>query len=188
MGRIVVNKHLDNKENITRELFHENNEYAKGEIIIVNDDEPSIYVLDNELNPKAISGGGQGNIDSEVLKELRDEFKAEDTKINNKIEENHKEIQKALSDTKDDILKHTVNGNAIEKNPVLDANNINVGEDYKKTELPDSTTETIQNSETLQIALKKLETMIFINNSSIAASLNDLNRRITNLEKKVNEE
>lgn len=188
MGRIVVNKHLDNKENITRELFHENNEYAKGEIIIVNDDEPSIYVLDNELYPKPISGGGQGNIDTNVLKEIRNEFKAEDTKINNKIEDNHKEIQKALSDTKDDILKHTVNGNAIENNPVLDANNINVGEDYKTTELPDSTTETIQNSETIQIALKKLETMILANTASIAASLNELHRRITNLEKKVNEE
>lgn len=188
MARTIVNKHLDNKENITRELFHENNEYAKGEIIIVNDDEPSIYVLDNKLNPKPISGGGQGNIDPNVLKEIRDEFKAEDTKINNKIEENHKEIQKALSDTKDDILKHTVNGNAIESNPVLDANNINVGEDYKITELPDSTTETIQNSETIQIALKKLETMIFINNSSIAASLNDLNRRITILENTIKKE
>ena len=217
MVRTIVNKHLSDGNSITRDYFHENDEYAKGEIIIVNDGEPSIYVLDGELNPKKISGGKQNSISPEVLDEIRKEFKDEDTKIlsevddlndtiddvvldvntvktsvnsvvseipkiKKSIQDNHSNIQQVISDTKEEILKHTVNGFAIETNPVLGANDVNVGENYGSTVLPEGTSESIQNNETILVALKKIENMMFANTLAVTASLNDLHRRITAIE------
>ena len=36
MARTIVNKHFDDKNKVTREQFHENSIYAKGEINITD--------------------------------------------------------------------------------------------------------------------------------------------------------
>lgn len=57
MAKTIVNKHFDNKELVNREQFHENEQYAKGELLIVNEQNPSIYVLNSDGIPKPISSG-----------------------------------------------------------------------------------------------------------------------------------
>ncbi len=221
--KTIVNKHVTGGTSITREYFHEIDNYAQGEIIIVNDEEPSIYVLDNNGIPKQISGGNQngGNISPEVLEEIKKQIQEGDdeilsevdelsgkvegfevkintntqdiaqikpqiTKINYDLQNIPSNLQEEIIKTKDNILEHTVNGIAIKKNPVLDANIVHVDNNYGGTIVPDGSSESIQNNETIQIALKKIENMIFANTLAITASLNDLHRRITNLESIIN--
>lgn len=53
MGKAIVNKHIDNKDNLQKELFVLDLENAKGEIIICNDkNDPSLFILntDGELS------------------------------------------------------------------------------------------------------------------------------------------
>ena len=57
MAKTIVNKHFDNKELVNREQFHENEQYAKGELLIVNEQNPSIYVLNSDGVPMPISSG-----------------------------------------------------------------------------------------------------------------------------------
>lgn len=57
MAKTIVNKHFDNKELVNREQFHENEQYAKGELLIVNEQNPSIYVLNSDGVPRPISSG-----------------------------------------------------------------------------------------------------------------------------------
>lgn len=53
MGKAIVNKHIDNKDKLQKELFVSDLENAKGEIIICNDkNDPSLFILntDGELS------------------------------------------------------------------------------------------------------------------------------------------
>ena len=60
MGKAIINKHIDNFENVyLTSLFDNDVEKRKGEIIICNDpNNPTIYIMDSEGNPKKIAGGG----------------------------------------------------------------------------------------------------------------------------------
>lgn len=219
MARTIVNKHFDSKEIVTREQFHEEDLYAKGEIIIVNDEEPSIYVLDKDGTPKQIIGGQEngGSINPEELEKIREEIKTGDTtvleevsdlienvkvdintvsssvsgftneinKIKLNIQTNDSNVRQALQDAKENILNQTINEIPLKNNPVLTANNVKIGDNYGVTIIPEDVSDSVQNSETIQIAFKKIENMLFANTLAITASLNDLHRRITNLENMV---
>lgn len=220
MAKTIVNKHFDKKEFVTREQFHENDLYAKGEIIVVNDETPSIYVLDNEGTPKQISGGGSstggGEINPETIEQIKTEivsgYTAADnvlknemleaidenntdlkTEINGKITEVdnfHKNaefnIRQQISGATSDILAHTVNGIAIGENPVLDASNVGVG-NYTQLTLETFSPENVMSNDAIQVALKKLENMVIANALAFSAALNDINGRLEDALKKINE-
>ena len=84
MAKAIINKHIDNKDNLKRELFVTDIEKAKGEILICNDiEEPSIYIVDNDNNVVKISGNGGGNGESGSY---------DDTKIWTQVNQNTEDI------------------------------------------------------------------------------------------------
>lgn len=220
MARTIVNKHFDNKEIVTREQFHENNLYAKGEIVIVNDANPSIYVLDNEGNPKQLSGGG---VSPEVVEQIKNEitsgytaadtvlreemlkadaeladaisnvnsdFRTEFNKQIKTVEDAYKvadfNIKQQITETKAEVLSHTINGIAISGNPVLDASNIGVGR-YTELILDSTLAENVITNDAIQIALKKIENMAIANALAFSAALNDINGRLEEALKRIDE-
>ena len=63
--KAIINKHIDNSTQLTNDKFVSELEKAKGEIIICNDPEnPTIYIMDTQGNPRKISGGGGGGTTS----------------------------------------------------------------------------------------------------------------------------
>lgn len=103
MARTIVNKHFDDKNKVTREQFHENSIYAKGEIIIVNDEEPSIYVLNNNDEPTQISGG-KGGITEEQLNVIISGYTEEDKKIREEIKAADDELRGLINGVNDDFM------------------------------------------------------------------------------------
>ena len=218
MARTIVNKHFNKKRQVTREQFHENDKYAKGEIIIVNDETPSIYVLDSKGNPQQISGGSStgGGVSQDVIDQIKSEitnsYTAADnalksemlevindsnvdlkTEINGeikKVDDFHKvveyNIREEITATKKDILSHTVNGITINENPVLDASHIEVG-NYTQLTLDPSLSENVMTNDIMQIALKKIENMAIANALAFSAALNDINSRLDEAIKRINE-
>lgn len=90
MAKAIINKHIDNKDNLKRELFVTDIEKAKGEIVICNDiEEPSIYIVDNDNNVVKISGNGGGNGESGSY---------DDTKIWTQVNQNTEDINVLKSD------------------------------------------------------------------------------------------
>ena len=67
MARAIINKHIDDSSLVKRDLFLEELENAKGEILISNDTEnPSIYIVNNNNEVVEISGNSSGsNVDLE---------------------------------------------------------------------------------------------------------------------------
>lgn len=225
MARTIVNKHFDESSKITREQFHENIDYAKGEIIISNEETPSIWVLDLNGEVKQITGGdgsgGGGGVSSDELKDLEkkitdayvkadevvisgvtesytdadlklrneliganDAFKQEVNMTVSKIDQNYKAadatITQSITTTKEDILKHTVNGIELKQNPVLDATHISVGT-YSELVLDDTAKENVITNDTAQVAIKKVENMNIASSLAFAAGLNDVNRKVESL-------
>lgn len=220
MARTIVNKHFDESAKITRDQFHENIDYAKGEIIISNEETPSIWVLDLNGEVKQITGGNGsgGGVDSgelEALKtEITDAYIAADKEVISGLTESYVNADKVLKNeltgandefkqdvriqisgienaykaadatitqsitsTKDDILKHTVNGMAISGNPVLDATHVSVGT-YSTLVIDDAAKENVVSNDTTQVAIKKVENMNIASSLAFAAGLNDVNRKV----------
>ena len=228
MARTIVNKHFDESSKITREQFHENIDYAKGEIIISNEENPSIWVLDANGEVKQITGGSdngnggsQGGVSSDDLNALEkkitdaynkadevvisgvtkgyadadlklkneliganDAFKQEVNMTVSKIDQAYKAadttITQSITTTKEDILKHTVNGIELKQNPVLDATHISVGT-YSELVLDDTAKENVITNDTTQVAIKKVENMNIASSLAFAAGLNDVNRKVESL-------
>ena len=59
MAKAIINKHIDSVNDITlSSLFDSDKDKSKGEIIICNDPEnPTIYIMDKNNEPKKIAGG-----------------------------------------------------------------------------------------------------------------------------------
>ena len=91
MGKSIINKHIDNKDNLKRELFVTDIEKAKGEVVICNDSEdPSIYIVDNNNNVVKISGNnGGGNNEGNSY---------DDTKIWTQVNQNTEDINNLKSE------------------------------------------------------------------------------------------
>jgi hypothetical protein len=218
MAKTIVNKHFDDVNKIIRDQFHEKEEYAKGEILIVNGDEPSLWVLNKNNTPKQISGsntgGGDVVIDDEILNEIKEEIISGYTAADNTIIEAYKkadanivsgytaslsaltqtvnaidaaykakdtEITNAITELETEILAHTVNGIAISENPVLDAEMLSIG-GYSGMVLPEGTTENVTSLDTIQSAVKKVENMVIANSLAFAAGLNDVNRKVSDVD------
>lgn len=213
MARTIVNKHFENKEIVTREQFHENDLYAKGEIIIVNDETPSIYVLDADGNPKQISGGNSstgGDVSPEVIEQIKNEitsgYTAADNVLRDEMKKADEELKKSISGVNDEfknefnkeieklkvvdfninqritgvetsVLEHTVNGIQIKENPVLNASDLGVG-DYGGLVIEKTAEECVIPSDTIQLALKKIENMNIASVLALSAAVNNLNKRL----------
>jgi hypothetical protein len=66
MAKAIINKHVDNKSGITKNIFIQDADLRKGEIIINNDEnEPSIYIWSTKGEPVKISGNNSGGAVSE---------------------------------------------------------------------------------------------------------------------------
>lgn len=86
----IINKHVNNASELTRNLFDSDLEKAKGEIIISNDtSNPSIYILNNSGNITKISGGGSGGQGGSY----------DDTLIWNQVNENKTNIEELSGNT-----------------------------------------------------------------------------------------
>lgn len=86
----IINKHVNNASELTRNLFDSDLEKAKGEIIISNDtSNPSIYILNNSGNITKISGGGSGEQGGSY----------DDTLIWNQVNENKGNIEELSGNT-----------------------------------------------------------------------------------------
>jgi hypothetical protein len=102
MARTIVNKHFDESSKITREQFHENDDYAKGEIIISNEENPSIWVLDSQGKVKQITGTGssQGDVSSDdlvtLISEITSAYIAADDAIVSGITQGYNNADSAL--------------------------------------------------------------------------------------------
>ena len=225
MARTIVNKHYDNKENITRKQFHKEDQYAKGEIIIVNDEKPTIYVLNNELIPMplAVEGNGGGGITPEEVEAIKseitsgytaadavlreemqkadaeladaissvnsdfsDEFNKRISEVDNAYKVADFNIKKQIADTETKVLSHKVNGIAISENPILDASNVGVGR-YTELTLDLALPENVITNDAVQIALKKIENMAIANALAFSAALNDINGRLEEALKRIDE-
>jgi hypothetical protein len=73
MGKAIINKHIDDKSTVSRDIFVKDLEKAKGEIVINNDvNEPSIYIVNNNNEVVKISGsgssGGGGSYDDTAIR------------------------------------------------------------------------------------------------------------------------
>ena len=224
MARTIVNKHFDKRNNVTREQFHDNPTYAKGELIIVNDEKPTIYVLNNELIPMplAVENNGGGGITPEeveaIKSEITEKYTAADNALRGEMQKANEELQETISgvndefknefneklkgvesaylvedykirgqiaETKAEMLRHTVNGIAISENPVLDASHVGVG-NYTEIVLND-TPEYVITNDAVQIALKKIENMAIANAIAFSAALNNLNGRLEEALKRIDE-
>lgn len=86
MAKGIINKHIDSIEGVVlSEKFDSNTEKQKGEILICNDpNNPTIYIMDTNGNPKKISGGGSGEGGAEY----------DDTAIWNAVNKNSAAIDK----------------------------------------------------------------------------------------------
>ena len=115
MAKTIVNKHFDDVKKIIREQFHDKEEYAKGEIIIVNDENPSLWVLDENCTPKQISGvnngGGEGgsSIDESVINDIISGYTAADNNIIKSYKEADKELKSGYEDADTEIIKDYTN-------------------------------------------------------------------------------
>lgn len=60
MAKAIVNKHIDSIQDVVlSKQFTSDEEMRKGELLICNDpNNPTIYIMDTEGNPKKIAGGG----------------------------------------------------------------------------------------------------------------------------------
>ena len=122
MAKTIVNKHYDSVELINkyqREVFHENDEYAKGEIIIINSEEPSIWVLDKNNNPTQISGSNNSSIDETVINDLKDEivsgYTAADSAITAAYQKADNSLRTDFKNANDEIVKDlTLKINAVQ--------------------------------------------------------------------------
>ena len=74
MAKAIINKHIDNENELNNSLFISDNEHSKGEIVICNDkNNPSIYIKDTEGNITKIAGGSNDNEpydDSELREQI----------------------------------------------------------------------------------------------------------------------
>lgn len=119
MAKTIVNKHFDDVKKIIREQFHDKEEYAKGEIIIVNDENPSLWVLDENCTPKQISGvnNGEGgsSIDESVINDIISGYTAADNDIINNYKEADKELKSGYENADTEIIKdYTTKINALD--------------------------------------------------------------------------
>lgn len=199
MGKTIVNKSYKNKEDITRQSFSEDRDLANGEIVILNDREPSIYVLNSIGEPKQILG-----INDEFVNSLKDEiavlYQEADTELYNSLinandsfkieikaslgnlQKEYKASDTAIDikidETKENILNHTINNKTLSTNPNLTAEDIQLI-DFSNVNL-DGQGEFIENNDSTQMAFKKLENVILVNALAFSASINDINDKTKN--------
>ena len=89
MGRTIVNKHTSNINEING-LFHDNIEYAKGEIVILNGNEEnaeaSLYIINGNGVPQPIIGVNETNsVGIDVINAVKSEYKAADVLLKNEL-------------------------------------------------------------------------------------------------------
>lgn len=163
MGKAIVNKNTQDIEVIKRENFNEIDDIAKGEIFIYNGEEPSIWVLNKDLEPRMISGGN-GGVNEDVMNEI--------VAINNKIDTQTNALHETDTMIMSEISQYQINGKLIKENPSLDASDVSIGA-YEGGYFDG----TVNDEDTTQSAILKLENMILANALATAASLNDINKK-----------
>ena len=157
MARAIINKHIDNSDNITREHFLSELDKAKGEILINNDAEnPSIFIVTNDNEVAKISGAN----------------KYDDTELRNEI-----------SNVKESIDNYTINNKPIKESPIINTDDIKVSDTYSTL---DKNKDNILPGDFITEAMGKIELMLTNTTLAVTAALNDLERKIGNPSEKDN--
>ena len=90
------------------------------------------------------------------------------------------DIKSEIERVVNEINAYNVNGKIISENPELSGEDLNIGENYLINKPSDS--QNIINTDTLGLAISKLEKKLDIAIEIFTATLNDLNNRINELE------
>lgn len=160
-----INKELNNVKNATNNALTKANESIK-----------TIEITDNELinvdvnikDRKATLSPSIKTVNISEANDLNDGLA--------KVMDIKSEIERVVNE----INAYNVNGKIISKNPVLSGEDLNVGENYLINKPSDS--QNIINTDTLGLAISKLEKKLDIAIEIFTATLNDLNNRINELE------
>ena len=180
MSKIIINKHVDYASVIHRDIFNEDYEKSKGEILICNDpDHPSIYIVDNENNVAEISNK---EYDDTAVYRVIANNKEEVNSIISGINETNESIKLMVSgntdlinSTKEIIDNYTINNKKISENSELNSTDLKIDNTYSSINQKPSN---IIIGDDLTTAISKLEKMV--NNLSLvlASSINDLENKI----------
>lgn len=206
MAKTIVNKHINSAEGvILSQHFSSDEEMRKGELLICNDpNNPTIYIMDTNGNPKKIAGGeGSGesyddtiiwdqvNENSNAIKAANESITNTKTTINNTIgvvtdgktvvdmiadvEAVSAQNAQDIIDNKNIIDEYTINEKKISENPVLDSNDILLSEEYTTLTQP---AENVIPGDLVTTAISKLEVMLANTTLALTAAINDLEMKI----------
>lgn len=218
MSKHIVNKHFDTVEEIKKSVFHSDANVAKGEVIVYNGENPSLYVLDANGEPAMVRGniteGDVENILSGVNEDIKtvietmdeneivasfalnelnlryldiddrlraleyidhEEYKRGDDRLRSAFNAADLQLERTLDTKIKNVSSHMINGKKLNENPYINASDINVG-DYSLLRLPEGSEKDIVDTDTVQMALKKMETEL---NSTVKS--NEINSIVSEI-------
>lgn len=202
MAKAIINKHIDSTSDVNkRDLFLENSDLAKGEILINNDkDDPSIFIVNTENEVVKISSGEtyddtQIKNEIEVLGSIIETLQGDDIGVSIRNIAEDVVINAGLDSSITDKLEYLENsiGNFTPENTV--ESNVNIITEATQTlnlkleeqqGVLNSLSEDITNLESTvnetAININQLQTEIENNELIVASSLNVLDKKIDNNE------
>ncbi len=136
MAKAIINKHVDNKSGITKNIFIQDADLRKGEIIINNDEnEPSIYIWSTKGEPVKISGNNSGGAVSEyddtAIRAEINEVKSNVETLQGEIEEDkQKSVRTIATEVAEETLGNYTPGSSED---IVNIQNTLVGFDPENT-------------------------------------------------------
>ena len=211
MGKTLVNKHTDDINKILDgSMFSA--DYALGEIVILNGEKPTLYMM-TENGPKPLVGG----VDEEVINDVKVEITTNYTNADNRLKQDllgeisereillkadvdlklaqteagvieaDNDLRNEIEEAKNIASNYTVNNIPIHENPFLTGFDISVGE-YSETPLEtENRFENVVTDDLITTAIKKVETMVFANALAMSAALNNVNTQIRLISNEIEE-
>lgn len=211
MGKTLVNKHTDDINKILDGSIF-NADYALGEIVILNGEKPTLYIM-TENGPMPLVGGvdeevindikveitsGYRTADDQLKQSLLGEISEREILLKSDVElklaqseagliESDNELRSEIEEAKNIAANYTVNNIPIHENPFLTGSDISVGE-YSETPLEtENRFENVVTDDLITTAIKKVETMVFANALAMSAALNNVNTQIRLISNEIEE-
>jgi hypothetical protein len=184
MAKALINKHVDNASELYKNIFLQDLEKAKGEIIICNDNnDPSIYITNNDGVITKVTGGGSSDNDNrldDIIYEI-ESLKVEDSKIRKEINnyigdiESGKTVVSLINDVKSNVDEYTINNKKIATSPVIDTSDLKINDNYEAVK---HSYDFVLPGDVLTTAISKIEVMLANTTLALTAAINDLESRI----------
>ena len=181
MAKALINKHVDNSMELSREDFVQDFDKAKGEIIINNDElDPSIYILNTSGIVSKISANCDVYDDTEIREEvelLSNKVSSLNSTVNTLSgnEDVKGSVNNTVKRAKSVIDAYTVNNCKISENPVLNSDDLKVSDDYSAV---NASYDHIIPGDIMTQAFGKIENMMTNTALCMAAAVNDIDARL----------